>query len=422
MISGATASARANPTRCFIPPDSSLGYACSKPSSPTRLPARATASHRASAHCISDRHTSRFHPTTMRLISAIPPAKSGKLACAVASLIRLPRPFVVRSVPPASMYSATIDPFHAPPAAVTQPVTRAGNAAGRYSARQRARRGSRNAAAASFSCSGMAATAEITLNRMYHCPASTISATAPSPSPTPIRSNSRITSGNSMGAGNDATTWITGCSARASRGERPIHTPAGRAHTELTAPHTGRPPQQLVHAHDHQNHREDRQEGGRGIPPIECDAHVRADAGQAVVVVPQPERLVHHQEEPAPRHGQHPVPHEPLRRRGHFELPEGARRPPARDLARLAQRRGQALERVVEGQRQVPGLSREDHENRGELETDVARGEERHQTEHQPGQETEHRDALEDVEQRQEQPLRRARLGGGPAEAQGEEI
>ena len=33
--SGSTTSARANPTRCFMPPESSLGYAVSKPSSPT---------------------------------------------------------------------------------------------------------------------------------------------------------------------------------------------------------------------------------------------------------------------------------------------------------------------------------------------------------------------------------------------------
>src|SRR5437660_9164960 len=90
----------------------------------------------------SARQTKRFQPTTIRLISTIPPASNGKLACAVASLIRLPSPGVVRSVPPASMYSATIEPFHAPPAAVTQPVTTAGNAAGRYSERQRASRGS----------------------------------------------------------------------------------------------------------------------------------------------------------------------------------------------------------------------------------------------------------------------------------------
>src|SRR2546425_7121610 len=72
---------------------------------------------RVCAHTMSERHTTRFQPTTIKLINAIPPASSGKLACAVASLIRLPRPRVTRSVPPASMYSATIEPFQAPPAA-----------------------------------------------------------------------------------------------------------------------------------------------------------------------------------------------------------------------------------------------------------------------------------------------------------------
>src|SRR5205807_8071454 len=195
---------------------------------------------RVCAQPMRERHTKRFQLTTIMLISAMPPASSGKLAWAVASLIKLPRPLVTRSRPATCMYSATIEPFQAPPAAVTHPVTSAGNAAGRYRDRQRARRGSRNTVAASFNCSGIAATAEITLNRIYHWPANTMSATAPSPSTTPIRWNSRITSGNSMGAGNDATTWITGCSARASRGERPIHTPAGRAHAvdTTTAPIT----------------------------------------------------------------------------------------------------------------------------------------------------------------------------------------
>src|SRR3989454_6541804 len=81
---------------------------------------------RVRAHSMSERQTMRFQPTTTRLIRAIPPANRGKLACAVASLIRLPRPLVVRSTPPAWMYSATIDPFHAPPAAVTHPMTSAG--------------------------------------------------------------------------------------------------------------------------------------------------------------------------------------------------------------------------------------------------------------------------------------------------------
>src|SRR3989441_4861144 len=80
-----------------------------------------------------ERHTKRFQLTTIMLISAMPPASSGKLAWAVASLIKLPRPLVTCSRPATCMYSATIEPFHAPPAAVTHPVTSAGNAAGRRS-------------------------------------------------------------------------------------------------------------------------------------------------------------------------------------------------------------------------------------------------------------------------------------------------
>src|SRR5437763_15891210 len=91
-----------------------------------------------------------------------------KLARAVSSLIRLPNPEVVRSVPPASMYSATIEPFHAPPPAVTHPVTSAENAAGRYTERQRASGGTCNPPAASPSCPGIAATAEETVTSTDH--------------------------------------------------------------------------------------------------------------------------------------------------------------------------------------------------------------------------------------------------------------
>ena len=48
----------------------------------------------------------------------MPPVSNGKFACAVATEIRLPSPVAVRSVPPACTYSATIEPFQAPPAAL----------------------------------------------------------------------------------------------------------------------------------------------------------------------------------------------------------------------------------------------------------------------------------------------------------------
>src|SRR5439155_12055230 len=81
---------------------------------------------RVCAQPMRERHTKRFQLTTIMLISAMPPASSGKLAWAVASLIKLPRPLVTRSRPATCMYSATIEPFQAPPAAVTHPVTSAG--------------------------------------------------------------------------------------------------------------------------------------------------------------------------------------------------------------------------------------------------------------------------------------------------------
>src|SRR5690348_17769571 len=130
------------------------------------------------------------------LISVIPPARRGKSAWAVASLMRLPSPVVERRVPPATRYSATIEPFQAPPAAVTQPVTSAGNAAGIQSPRHVAHDDSRKTEVASFNCSGTAATAEITLKRMYHWPERTSSATEPRPSPTPARARVTITRGD----------------------------------------------------------------------------------------------------------------------------------------------------------------------------------------------------------------------------------
>src|SRR3989454_6740631 len=42
--------------------------------------------------------------------------------------------------------------------------------------------------------------------------------------------------------------------------------------------------------------------------------------------VPQAERLVHHQEEPATRHREHPVPHQALGRSRELALPERASR------------------------------------------------------------------------------------------------
>ena len=69
--SGSTTRARANPTRCCIPPDSSLGYADSKPSSPIRsISLVALSWHWAGGMPLACRPTSTFFSTVSQGSSA----------------------------------------------------------------------------------------------------------------------------------------------------------------------------------------------------------------------------------------------------------------------------------------------------------------------------------------------------------------
>ena len=142
------------------------------------------------------------------------------------------------------------------------------------------------------------------------------------------------------------------------------------------------------------------------------DGHVRAQAGEAEVLVAELEGLVDHQEEPAAGHAHHAVPDEAGRGEGQLHPPEAA--PPAEAVERgdldLLARDGP--QRVVEAEGHVPGLAGEDHQHRRQLEAHVAVGERGDQREDQAGHEAEHRDALEDVQQGDEDALGDAVLGG----------
>ena len=74
----------------------------------------------------------RLNITTTTDITRTLAASSGKSAPSAAALICAPRPWVSSTWPLKVTYSATMLAFHAPPAAVTQPVTRYGNTAGKY--------------------------------------------------------------------------------------------------------------------------------------------------------------------------------------------------------------------------------------------------------------------------------------------------
>ena len=62
---------------------------------------------------------------------------------------------------------------------------------------------------------------------------------------------------------------------------------------------------------------------------------------------------------------------------------------------------------MVEAERHVPGLAGEDHDDGGQLEADVAVRKEGDEREHQARHEAEHGNALQDVEQRDEDALGR---------------
>src|SRR5207245_9688038 len=104
-----------------------------------------------------------------------------------------------------------------------------------------------------------------------------------------------------------------------------------------------------------------------------------------------------------------------------LELPEGSARGPSGDLARVAERIWKTLQRVVERQGEVPRLSGEDHQDRRQLEPDVPGREQGHQSEDESGKKPEDRNALKDIEEREEQPLGGPRLRGRPTEPEGEQ-
>ena len=69
----------------------------------------------------------------LEVVALLGPSGCGKSARSAARLICAPSPFALMISPLKFTYSATILAFHAPPAAVTHPVTRYGKTAGRYS-------------------------------------------------------------------------------------------------------------------------------------------------------------------------------------------------------------------------------------------------------------------------------------------------
>src|SRR5208337_5565701 len=91
---------------------------------------------RSAARFWQRRQTDRLKITTMSAITHTLAARRGKSATSAARLICAPRPTVASVSPRKLTASETMLAFQAPPAAVTQPVTRYGKTAGAQSVRK----------------------------------------------------------------------------------------------------------------------------------------------------------------------------------------------------------------------------------------------------------------------------------------------
>src|SRR5581483_9587211 len=160
--------------------------------------------NRVSARRYIGRHTMRLTVTTIAAMRIVAASSKGKFPASVAWLIVAPSPMVEIVSPFRWKYSATMLAFHAPPAAVTKPVTRYGNIPGRIKRRHLSQPLNRNTSAASFRSVGIAIAPAMTLNSTYHWVPNSRRMIDPIPSPPPARISSNRTTGNSAVAGTDA--------------------------------------------------------------------------------------------------------------------------------------------------------------------------------------------------------------------------
>ena len=189
-------------------------------------------------------------------------------------------------------------------------------------------------------------------------------------------------------------------------------------------PGNQRSEEQLIVDQDDHQHRADRPSDRGEVAPLDGESDVRANARQHDRGVADSNCLRSHDKEPAARHRHHHVPNELRHRKGHLDPPEAhpwGKPEGARCFEQLGRDRPQ---RLVEAERHVPGLAREDGEDRRELRPENAIRRQRHEKDDGNRDEAEDRDRLKNVEQRQEQQLgpsalrRQGRIGEGEQQRQ----
>ena len=171
-------------------------------------------------------------------------------------------------------------------------------------------------------------------------------------------------------------------------------------HLELLSPGDDRPPHNLVHRDDHGNHGTYSPQDRLRITGIGSGLQVGTESGQTKILGAEHEHLADHQHEPAARHRHHGVPHQADGRVRQLQLDEALIPTQPVDLRGLSHLARNTLQRRVEAERHVPHLPGEDEQDRAHLDADLASRKQRHHRQHDARQKAEHRNRLQDVEQR----------------------
>ena len=181
---------------------------------------------------------------------------------------------------------------------------------------------------------------------------------------------------------------------------------------ELVRPSDEGAEHQLVVKHDHDGHGEDRRADRDEVLVLDGERHIGSDPGERDVLVADGDRLGRHHEEPTARHGHHHVPDEARHGEGHLEAPETLPNREAEGARRLVQIVRHREQGLVEAERHVPGLAREDGEDRRALGTGDAVREKTQEERDRKGKIAQHRNRLQHVEERDEHDGEPTRLAG----------
>ena len=151
---------------------------------------------------------------------------------------------------------------------------------------------------------------------------------------------------------------------------------------ELVAPGDERTPDELIGGDDDQDHDDEAGDQGADVAGVGGGLEVAAQAGQLEVAVAHGEHLAGDEGEPAAGDGDDGVPDQADGGVGHFKLPEALPGGVAVDARGFEHLAGDALERGVEAEGEIPDLAGEDEQDDAHLDAELVAGNQRDHGQH----------------------------------------